>query len=64
MFIIFQFYQCTVSRPNDLLNATNNNNNSIRKETKLVLIDHDQSVLQSNDYSDDDSFDSSSLGSK
>ena len=53
-----------MNRPNDLLNATNNNNNSIRRETKLVLVEHDQSVQQSNDYSDDDSFDNSSLGSK
>ena len=57
------FLVILLTRPNDLQNTTVDNN-SIRREAKLVLIDHYQSIQQSNDLSDDDSFCNSSLGSK
>ena len=57
------FLVILLTRPNDLHNTTVDNN-SIRREAKLVLIDHYQSIQQFNDLSDDDSFCNSSLGSK
>ena len=63
MVSFFAFLVILLTRPNDLHNTTVDNN-SIRREAKLVLIDHYQSIQQSNDLSDDDSFCNSSLGSK